>query len=200
MEKLPRFRDKFHWHKSSKICALVKRRFEFEGHHGLGDFAPQSSVTVEEKNCAPLASRLCCHPGRGAVPQIGPGRAENTTGIESGMLEETPCFHRKHASRSSLGIVEFMARRFSRELSNKLLRSSGSSSPTRRTRLYPSGKSSGLHYGQINNQSVLAAKIGFTRRANFHFGAVQDVAPRRPLHIKFAVAGAVVSGSRVQRS
>jgi len=107
------------------------------------------------------------------------------------MLEETPVFHRKHGFAQQLGMsLKFMARRFSRELSNKLLRSSGSARPTRRTRLYPSVNLLDCITGKINNQSVLAAKIRFTRR-RFPFGAVQDVAPRRPLHIEFAVAGAL---------
>jgi len=90
--------------------------------HGLGDFAPQSSVTVEEKNCAPLASRLSATLDARRRAANRPSRAENTYGIESGMLEETPVFHRKHGFGSSLGMsLKFMARRFSREFVDKLL-------------------------------------------------------------------------------
>ena len=30
------------------------------------------------------------------VPQVRPGRSQNADGIESGMLKESPVFHRKH--------------------------------------------------------------------------------------------------------
>ena len=85
-----------------------------------------------------------------------------------------------------------MARRFSRELSNRLVSSSGSTSTESRDR-------AGIHRAdlldfiaaEIHNEPVLAAKIRFARRANFDFIAVQDVAPGSSRNIQFAVAGAL---------
>src|SRR6266436_1090099 len=70
--------------------------FQLESHYGLGNFAAQGPVRVEEKAPRHLHRDGAPTLYARAVAQISPSGAENTNGIKTWMLEETPVFHGKH--------------------------------------------------------------------------------------------------------
>ena len=153
----------------------------------------QVRSVVEEKAARHLhrdrAAALHARP----VAQVRPRRAQNSHGIESGMLEETPVLDRKHGIAQHLrNVVEahgpaLLARaveQAGQQLRFDLGRIQSRAAIQRADLLH-------LIAAEIDNEPVLASKVGFAGRANLDFIAVQNVAPGRARNIQLTVAGAL---------
>src|ERR1700681_279505 len=173
-----------------KNLSLRESMFQFEGHHGLGDFAAQGSVTVEEKTARHLHRNRTSTLNARAMAQISPGGAKNTHGIEAGMLEETPVFYGQDGFAQHFWNVV--------EVHGPALLSRSAEQAAQQLRLY-FGRVDGrsgieqadfLHRcaAECDQKPVLAAEIGLRRRPDFDFGAMQNVAPGCSVHIELAVA------------
>ena len=109
------------------------------------------------------------------------------------MLEEAPVLDRQHGIAQHLGnvvevygaaflagIVEQAGQQFRLDF-NRIQRA-----PVSIERIFWISLPLKSHH-----DAVFLAEVGFARRPNFNFIAVQDVAPRSPGNIQFAVAGAL---------
>src|SRR5260370_3637251 len=170
---------------------LSETMFELEGHHGLGDLAPEGSVDAGEKAARHLHRDRASALDASAVAHISTCGAENTRGIEAGMLEETPVFDGKHGFAQQLGnVIEvhvpaLLARTVEQTAQEFRLDLGGINGRA----CVQHANFLDLVPAESDHKPVFAAKIRLTRSANFDFGAVQDVAPGLPLHMVLAITG-----------
>ena len=172
---------------------LVEAVLEFQRYDRFGNLAPPGPVRAEKEAARHLHRDRAAALNARPVAQVGPGRAQNPDRIESRMLEKAPVFHGKHGIAQNLRNIVVA--------DGAALLAGAVKQARQKFRLNLGGIQRGsilhgadlLDFGaaEIHDQPVFCSKIRLAGRADFDFVAMQDVTPRRPRNVQFAVTRAL---------